>query len=308
MNFREMRTKLIGTYGKFVFLPDNPEISKLISTHAFTHLVIDADVRVYAHKIMEEQLESELQEEYDVIYETPQLDGEYYVSPEFKIRNASFKFRNGVEILNKALRKPFVEELSIIREASIRISRAVEMFWNELKLEMLENEAAGLLEYFLIKEGIESFTYPTIVTSGARSKYPFPKTGKEKLSEDKIVYIDASPEFQGYTLNFSRVVFTGDREEWINALERINEMYNSLSTIHSGMSCNLLDERIRSVGNFPHYSVVPSGGFYQPYAPGNCVLEEDMLMTVVPSIYMKDGVIRVKRNIIVGKSKPEFLI
>ncbi len=155
----------------------------------------------------------------------------------------------------------------------------------------------------------DSFSYETIVTAGPEAKFPLPRTRNEKIKEGEIVYIDSSPSFEGYALSFSRVLFTEMKEEWVKALEKINNMYISLPMIlKDGARCSQVDEYIRKIGNFPHYSIVPCCGFYQPYAPGNGMIEENMAMTVVPSIYLKDGLIRVKKNIIAGKSSAEFLI
>ena len=309
MNYREIRARLIASYGKFVFFPSDPEIPKIISTNAFTHLVLGEDIVVYAQKAMEEELEEELQENYDVVYENPKLEGEYFVSPHANTGNINFKFKNGAEILSRAMRKPFEEELEIIENLSNMINKALAEFWNEIKIGMRENEAKAVLDCKLMKEGVEGFTYPTILVSGKRSRHLLPKSSEKKIERGEIIYIDSSPHISNYPLNFSRVIFTEERREWVDALERINEMYSHLSPIiMPGANCNFLDRAIRKIGNFPHYSVMPSGGFYMPYAPGDCVLEENMVMSIVPSIHLEEGVIRVKRNVIVKKDSPKFLV
>ncbi len=308
MNFREMRAKLIATYGRFVFFPDDPEIPKVISTRAFTHLVIEKEnIVVHSLKPLEEQLEEEIKEDYDVIYEPPKLEGTYYISPNAKTRNIQFKWLNGEKILKKALRKPFEEELELIRGFSKSIDVALNRVWDKIEIGMTAETLRSLIDCELIKAGTEEFAYPTIVAIGKHSLKPYPST-EGTVEEGKIVYIDSAPSKNGYPLNFSRVIFTEEREDWINKLERINKIYSRISKLSAGNSCEEADMIIRELGNFPHYSMVPSGGFYQPYAPGNCILEENMLATVVPSIYIPDGVIRVKRNIIVRKSGLEFLV
>ncbi len=309
MNYREMRARLIGSYGRFVFFPDDPEAPKIVSTRAFTHLVVDEEITLYAHPLMEEQIEDELEEDYEVIYETPDLKGEYFISPYSRTGNLNFKFKNGEKILKRAMRKPFEEEIEIIKIINERINLALGEFWNAVSIGMDLSEVKAILESKLLKNGIEGFQHPSIVAFGAKSRYPMPHTHSGKVEKDGILYIDSTPFFQGYPMNFSRVIFTGERNEWIESLERINSMYEALGKlIEPGISCNTLDGRIRSIGNFPHYSAVPSAGFYQPFAPGDCVVEENMIMTIVPSIYLKDGVIRVKRNILVRKGGPVFLI
>ncbi len=309
MNYREMRARLISSYGPFVFFPQNPEVPKLVSTKAFTYLVIDEDITLYAHPLMEEQIEDELKENYDVVYETPKLEKEYFVSPQTRIGFINFKFRNGEDILRKAMRKPFEEEIEIIHDINERVKIALGEFWNDVSIGMELVEVKALLEEKILKRGIEGFLHPGIVALGNKSRYPMVHTHAGKVEKSKIMYIDATPVFKGYPLNFSRVIFTGERQEWIDALNRMNAMYESLGNfIEPGLSCNTLDEKIRTIGNFPHYSAVPSGGFYQPFAPGKCILEENMLMTIVPSIYLKDGVIRVKRNLLIRKNGVEFFV
>ncbi len=308
MNFREMRAKLIASYGKFVFFPDDPEIPKLVSTRAFTHLVIGEDIVLYAHKIMEEQIEEELKENYDVVYEPPKLKGEYYVSPNARVYNLNFRFKNGFEILREAMRKPFEEEIEILRRSSAIAEKSFEKFVDEITIGSKEREMANLLSSILLQNGMEEFSYPTIVSSGKKSRWPYIHATDKKIGEDEIIYVDAFPVMDGYPYNFSRVIFTGERKEWVNALNTINSLYTSFQhLVREGVSCNFIDSQIRKIGDFPHYSVVPSGGFYQPYAPGECVLEENMVMTVVPSIYLDDGLIRVKRNILIRRDRAEFL-
>ncbi len=308
MNYREMRAKLISSYGRFVFFPDDPEVPKIISTRAFTHLIIDDDIIVYAHPLMEEQIEDELQENYEVVYQEPEMKGIYHISPYTRAKNLNFKFEDGGRILKHALRKPFEEEIEIIRKMNEKLNAALGEFWNDINIGMSLEEVKAILECKILKKGIQGFLHPSIVVLGKGGRYPMPHTKGGKLEKDGILYIDSTPVFQGYPLNFSRVVFTGEEREWIEALNSINSMYESLvHFVESGLSCNVLDERIRSIGDFPHYSAVPSGGFYQPYAPGDCILEENMLMTIVPSIYLRNGVIRVKRNLLVKKVGVEFL-
>ena len=308
MNFREMRSKLIASYGKFIFFPDDPEVPKLVSTRAFTHLVIDEDIILYAHKIMEEQVEEELKENYEVVYESPKLVGEYYVSPNTRVYNLNFKFKNGFKILREAMRKPFEEEIDILRKISKIAEKSFDEFIDEMSIGMKEVEMAGILSSILLKNGVTEFSYPTIVSSGKKSKWPYPSTMEKKIEKDEIVYVDASPILNGYPYNFSRIIFTGEKKEWVKSLQTINSLYLNLQQmVKEGASCNFIDSQIRKIGDFPHYSLVPSGGFYQPYAPGDCVLEENMVMTVVPSIYLDDGLIRVKRNIVVKRDRAEFL-
>lgn len=307
MNFREMRARLIGSYGPFVFFPEDPEVPKLIETKAFTHLVIDEDIRVYAHPTMKEDLE-EIEENYEIIYDTPHLKGEYYVSPYARLYNLNFKYKNGGEILKKAMRKPFPEEIEILVSLGKKIQSSIDKFLREVKFGMKEGDMKSLLECIMLENGIENFLYPTIVASGKETLKVFPRMKNERIKEGEIIYIDSSPMLQGYYLNFSRVIFTEEREEWISALKKINGMYAKLSTIvKSGVSCNFIDSIVREVGEFPHYSVVPASGFYMPYAPSSDIVEENMVFTVVPSIYLEKGVIRVKRNVMVGKNSIKFL-
>ncbi len=308
MNYREMRARLIASYGNFLFFPDDPEVPKLIETRAFTHLVMeDGEIRVYAHPTMKEDLE-EIEENYEIVYGEPNLKEEYFVSPNTRIRNLTSKYKNGERILQKAMRKPFPEEVEIIINLGQIIQRAMGEFFSELRIGMKAREIKALLECSLLREGAEGFLYPTIVAIGKDSRKMFPKEEDVKLEEGSILLVDASPMLQGYPLNFSRVILTEERREWIDALHKINEMYDKMaSMVKSGTSCTFLDSIIREVYDFPHYSVIPAGGFYMPYAPSSCVLEENMVFTVVPSIYLEEGVIKVKRNVLVEKDSMKFL-
>ncbi|NPA75288.1 MAG: M24 family metallopeptidase [Euryarchaeota archaeon] len=308
MNFREMRAKLIGSYGRFVFFPYDEETPKLVSTRAFTHLIIDEDITIYAPRIMEEQLEDELKENYDIVYGEPVLNGKYHVSPTTRAANLTFNWISGEDILRKALRKPFEEEIELLHGVSEKIGAAMDQFWNEMSIGITESETAAKIDALLRLHGIDGFSYPTIVAVGSKSRFPSPSTGTKKIEEGKIVYVDVFPVYHGYPLNFSRVVFTEENNTWINALEKINRTYDSLTHIlRPGTELEYIDATIRKIGNFPHYSVVPAGGFYQPFAPGPGVLEENMLLTVVPSIYLKEGVIRVKHTMIIQSSGAEVL-
>ena len=307
MTPREMRARLLASYGNFVFFPNDPEVSKLIGTRAFTHLIIEDEIKVYAPKAMEEDLEN-IKENYEIIYGEPELKGEYYVSPHASISNLKFPYKDGTDILMEAMRKPFPEEISLLISLGEIIQEALRAFFNEIEIGMKEKEAKAILEYHLLRRGVDSFLYPSIVVCGEKSKKVFPKSGDEKIQERTIVYIDSSPSIDGYYLNFSRVILTEERKNWIDAIKRINAMYAKLSSlIKSGVSCNRVDEIVREVGEFPHYSVMPTAGFYRPYAPSNDILEENMVFTVVPSIYTDKGVIRVKRNILVEKEAIKFL-
>ena len=308
MNFREMRARLIGSYGRFVFFPDDLEIPKIISRKAFTHLIVDGErVTVYSQRAMKDEIES-MEENYEIEYGAPKFEGKYYVSPYTRVSNLNFQWENGMVILREAMRKPFPEEIEILITLGESIQNALNRFFQEIELGMSEEEMKSILECKLLKSGVDGFLYPSIVISGKRSKWIVPRSTREKISSGKIVYIDSTPTKEGYPLSFSRVILTEERKEWIESIERINRMYEALyHTVKSGMRCDYLDAQIRRVGEFPHYSVVPAGGFYQPYAPSDCILEEGMVMTIVPSIYLDEGVIRIKRNVLVEKDTMKFL-
>ncbi len=308
MNHREMRARLLAAKGRFVFFPDDVEIDKLVSTRAFTHLVVDEDIVLYAHPVMEEQLESELEESYDVIYDEPVFKGKYFVSPAAKIGNISFEYESGLEILKYVFRKPFEEEIKYLVKLGEIIQRAMSSFFESLSIGITEREAKSLIDSALLKYGADGFCYETCVASGSRTKYPSPYATEKKIKKGEIIYIDACPVYRGYLLQFSRVIFSEERKEWMDAVRRINAMYARLSSlIKPGTEFNFVDRYIRAnTDDVPHYTIIPAGGFYQPFAPGAGLFEENMVFTVVPTINVSDGVIRVKRNMVVKKRSSEF--
>ncbi len=165
---------------------------------------------------------------------------------------------------------------------------------------MTELEVAARLEFILKSNGAEGLSFDTIVASGVNSSMPHAIPSSKKIEIGDFVTMDFGCIYKGYCSDMTRTIVVG------NASDRQREIYNTVlkaqttvcEKIKAGMVCRDVDTIARTIiyeagyeGCFGH-GLGHSVGLYIHENPAcntrtYTVLQENMIMTVEPGIYIE---------------------
>lgn len=189
----------------------------------------------------------------------------------------------------------------------------------EKMLNNTEKQLAGIIDYTMKVSGAEDYAFPSIVAGGKNSAYPHHIPTDYKLTSNDNVVIDIGAKYQGYCFDSTRT-FNVKNEEVRKIYEIVLEaQLEAIDAVSAGIKASEIDRIARKVieragyGRYFIHSVGHGVGVEiheSPYLSftSNDVLEENMVVTVEPGIYLpgKFGV-RIEDTLIVTKRKPVVL-
>ena len=245
---------------------------------------------------------------------------EYLNSLKKRIENV--EFINLEDELIKLRMVKSEEEIEKIKSA-IRISDiAFTEIQSKIKEGIKENEVAAELEYVMRKNGASDKSFETIVASGYRSAMPHGVASEKKIGKNEFVKMDFGCYNNGYVSDMTRTVFYGDeptakhKEIYYTVLEA---QKLAISKVKAGMKASDLDKIARDYitekgygENFGH-GLGHGIGLEIHEAPtvstkGDIILEENMLITIEPGIYIEGfGGVRIEDDVVVKKDGCEVL-
>ena len=191
-----------------------------------------------------------------------------------------------------------------------------------VKVGISEKEIAAHLEYVQRKLGADNRSFDTIVASGYRSALPHGVASDKKVGMNELVTTDFGAYYNGYVSDMTRTFFVGNeisdkQKEIYDIVLEANKM--AIKQVKAGMRCSDLDKVARDFiaskgygDNFGH-GLGHGIGLEIHEAPtvsplGDIILEENMLITIEPGIYL-DGFsgVRIEDDVIVKKDGCEVL-
>lgn len=329
MNPKVFRTRLVSkllegyNVSSLLLFPDNRDSAKFISAKSYTAFLVTQDeAKIIANKFHEEQLEVENLENYEVEYTDEDIDkiipfGDVMIASDTPYITRKIIKRRVViadELFKRVLRKPQREEIEIIKEGVKILDRTFEKVMQEISIGMKESEVSDLIDSYFIRSGIENFAYRTIVVSGKRTSCPLARSTEKKIEKGDIILLDSSPIYKGYQIGIARTILTEENRSYIKCLELLNAaLMKAMEIIKPGEKAKKLDLFCREFLSsksieYPHYTAVPMGGFYSPYAYPNSedIFEINSIFFLTLGAYKKDFGMRIKHQIMVEK-KPRIL-
>lgn len=204
-------------------------------------------------------------------------------------------------------------ELDSIAKAQAVTDKAFAKILTIIKPEMSEIDIAVELEYIIAKNGGEGLAFDTIVASGANTSKPHAHPTLKKIKSGDTITIDFGAKVNGYCSDMTRTFFVGKPTDKMKEIYQIvlKAQLNVLSNLKSGLSCREVDALARELitangygENFQHglghglgvdIHEAPSAG------PNSLeILEENMLLTVEPGIYISGlGGVRIEDLVII---------
>ena len=245
---------------------------------------------------------------------------------QFRSFEKSFEGIEFVDLGDIFLRERMIktpEEVEIIREAARITDEAFAAIKPLIKEGAVEKDLSTELEYQMKKRGADGPSFEIIVASNYRSAMPHGVASEKKLEEEGFVKFDFGCFYKGYASDMTRTVYLGK-----NPTEKHLEVYNTVreaqelavKSVRAGLTTRELDRIAREYieskgyGEYFAHGLGHGIGLQIHEYPGvsfkaeDIVLEENMVITIEPGIYLEGfGGVRIEDDIVVKKGGYEIL-
>lgn len=215
------------------------------------------------------------------------------------------------------------EEVAKVEEACLISLQAFEELKKVLVEGMTELEASNKLGYLMRLFGAEKESFDSIIAFGSNAAEPHHHPTNRKLQDGDIVKVDFGAQFEGWASDITRTFFFGKpREaELVNILDVVSEAQRlGREAVKPGIATNEIDKICRDYieskgyGKFFTHSTGHGVGIDVHELPGvgrgrgDVILEEGMIITVEPGIYVEGlGGARIEDTILVTKDGSRVL-
>jgi Xaa-Pro dipeptidase len=213
------------------------------------------------------------------------------------------------------------DEIERLRKACQIASRVGEELPSIVKEGMPEYEAAAEIGYRMMKLGASATSFTTNASWGPNSAEPHHEPDDSRLRKGDMVLFDYGALYNKYGSDVTRTFVFGKAEAWQKEIYEIvlRSQLEAIDAVHAGAEAKEIDAVARRIidstqykGRFIHslgHGIglsVHDGGRFSPTS--EIVLEENMVMTVEPGIYLPGkGGVRIEDDIRVTKTGCEVL-
>ena len=233
----------------------------------------------------------------------------------------SEKLRPVLNLTGELRKKKDEKELEFMKKAQ-EITDSIFKHVLELNLsEMTELDLAGEMEYQMKKLGSEGYSFKTIVATGENSAIPHARPRNVKIGNNTNLLMDFGVYYMGYASDMTRTIYIG------KANEEFKKVYNIVlkaqkeaeNSVRAGKSAKEIDSVARKI--------IEDAGYGEQFTHGlghgvgievherpavnsrsEEILEENMVITVEPGIYLKDKFgVRIEDMVIVKKDSFEII-
>ncbi|RMA77531.1 Xaa-Pro aminopeptidase [Metamycoplasma subdolum] len=228
-----------------------------------------------------------------------------------------------IELKAKQFRiKKDEEEVTKIQEACNISLQALEEVKKLLRVGITEEEVANKLGYLMRLFGAEKESFESIVAFGTNAAEPHHHPTNRKLADGDIVKIDFGAQFAGFASDITRTFFFGKPKspELVKVLDIVTAAQKAgREAVKPGISTKEIDKICRDYiekagyGKFFTHSTGHGVGIDVHELPNvnavsDVVLEEGMIITVEPGIYIEgSGGARIEDTILVTKDGSKVL-
>ena len=214
------------------------------------------------------------------------------------------------------------DEIVVMRRALAISEEAFEIFMaRDVTVGITEKQAAWRLETRLREAGAEALAFPIIAAFGENSARPHAVCGDRPLIEGRPALFDWGARLDGYCADISRSFVIGRSEDTYRQIHRVvyEAQQKAIAAVKPGIEARAVDavarEHIAQAGFkdlFGHGLGHGVGlAVHEPprVSPlGTGVLEEGMVFTVEPGIYLPDwGGVRIENMVVVRAGGAEVL-
>ena len=293
-------------------------VSELESQTAFN---VKADVKIYKNK---HEYESFLKESIGMV-DTIGLNYNGISFSDFLKIQKMFpdaNFTNVSKSLMKARAIKDENEINLIKKAAIIVDKVVEKIPDVLHKVTYEYELAAEIDYFMQKNGADKAGFETISSFGKNSSEPHYSHGDVPLKSGDFVLCDFGACFKRYNSDITRTFVFGKASSVQKKMHKVvldaqNIAFQKIKSGVKGKDVHNLVYDFINNSEFKNCFIHSTGhslglavhdGGVGLNAESDNVLEENMVLTVEPGIYVPGlGGVRIEDDIIVKKDGLEIL-
>ncbi len=218
----------------------------------------------------------------------------------------------------RAVKEP--EEIYGLTAAAGMADDAIEFARSIIKRGMTETQLAWEIEKFMREHGSRAVPFPLIVGAGPNSAMPHHQPTSRALGLAEPVVMDIGANADGYFSDITRTVCIERQDKTYDRLYNIvlEAQMDAIQRIEPGMTATQVDSFAREIITAAGYGEAFGHGLghgiglaehEEPrIGPGSeAIIEENMVFTVEPGIYLKDwGGIRIEDMVVIqnGKARP----
>lgn len=206
-------------------------------------------------------------------------------------------------------------EIAAMRVAAELSDATLHQVLDLIKPGMTELALANEIDYLSKKLGSEGPAFETIVASGVRTGQPHAHASQKVIEANELIMIDFGCIYQGYYSDITRTFALGNVAEKIVAtyqtLQKIQA--EAIETIRLDEPLSAIDQRVRKQlaksdldAYFTHnlgHGIGLSCHEYPTVGPEETqTVQESMVFTVEPGIYLPDFGIRIEDDVLINKS------
>lgn len=184
-----------------------------------------------------------------------------------------------------------------------------------------KRDVGAKLDYLFKLNGGDGPGYDSIVASGYRSSWAHGVASDKLMQEHELVVIDAAASYNGYTADITRTYAIGSVEPELEKIYKIvyEAQKRGIEAAKAGNTGKDVDTAARSYINEAGYGQYFGHGIghgigleihemCQPaFLFSQTTLENGIVHTVEPGIYLKQGGVRIEDDILVNGDTPEVL-
>jgi Xaa-Pro aminopeptidase len=223
-----------------------------------------------------------------------------------------------------------VEQMRVVKEpleidrikASLRVTeRVLAAVWETLATGRTEKDVAWEIERRIREQGAESVSFPPIAASGPNAALPHAVPGERRIGPGELVILDLGSRLDHYCSDMTRTWSAGGPEARLREIYRVvrEAQRAAQESIRAGKDSHEVDgvarEFIRQAGYGDHFGhgLGHGVGLAVHEKPGfgkqtRMVLEENMVVTVEPGIYLPSyGGVRLENMVRVTGTGCEIL-
>lgn len=242
-----------------------------------------------------------------------------YVKIKNALKRAALRPASGIVRRARARKDGF--ETGLIRKAAGILDSGYGAAETLLRPGVVEKEAAEEIESVFRKNGGDKTAFDTIIASGARGAMAHGKASSKRIKRGELVVVDMGVLLDGYNSDETRTYCIGRPTALQKKIYRVvlDAQTRAIGKIAPGVKASLVDGAARGYikkagyGRFFGHATGHGVGLDVHEAPvigpkSNDVLEEGMVVTVEPGIYIPGwGGVRIEDMVLVTKGGAEVL-
>lgn len=232
-------------------------------------------------------------------------------------------FQSVDPIIEQQLKVKTNQEIQLIKKAADIASYTMNEVMNYIRenKRVTELEVAGFAKYVMEKQGAENYSFQPFIMSGVDSALPRRVPSTKELVEGELIVFDMGCIYEGYCSDITRTFALGTVNEKQKEIYDISyeAQKRAIQAIRPGKTAEEIDAVARD------YIIEQGYGDYFPHLTGHgigvsvheypiidqgeqAVLEENMIVTIEPGIYLPDvGAVRIEDMILITTDGYEYL-